>query len=60
MDDNYHTHKHKDVKVWLEKKRKPSVHYTPTYVSWLYQVEIWFNILQKMSSKVGYLNPLSK
>lgn len=51
--DNYHTHKHKDVKAWLEKKRKISVHYTPTYASWLNQVEIWFNILQKDVIKGG-------
>lgn len=45
--DNLAVHKHKDVKAWLEKKRKFTVHYTPTYSSWLNQIEIWFNIMTK-------------
>jgi transposase len=51
--DNYSAHRHKDVKKWLEKKRKIQVHYTPTYSSWLNQVEIWFNILTKDVIKGG-------
>lgn len=51
--DNYHTHKHKIVQEWLSKKRKIKVHYTPTYASWLNQVEIWFNLLQKDVIKGG-------
>ncbi len=51
--DNYSAHKHKDVKKWLEKKRKIQVHYTPTYSSWLNQVEIWFNILTRDVVKGG-------
>jgi len=45
--DNLSTHKHKDVKEWLSGKRKIKLHFTPTYSSWLNQVEIWFNILTK-------------
>jgi transposase len=51
--DNFSAHKHKDVKAWLEKKRKIKVHYTPTYSSWLNQVEIWFNMLQRDVIKGG-------
>jgi transposase len=51
--DNYSAHRHKDVKKWLEKKRKIQVHYTPTYSSWLNQVEIWFNILTRDVIKGG-------
>jgi len=51
--DNFSAHKHKDVKAWLEKKRKITVHYTPTYSSWLNQVDIWFNMLQKDVIKGG-------
>jgi putative transposase len=51
--DNLAVHKHKDVKAWLEKKRKITVHFTPTYSSWLNQVEIWFNILSKDVLKGG-------
>jgi len=51
--DNLSIHKHKDVKKWLEGKRKIKLHFTPTYSSWLNQVEIWFNILTKDVIKGG-------
>jgi putative transposase len=51
--DNLSIHKHKDVKDWLESKRKIQMHFTPTYSSWLNQVEIWFNILTKDVVKGG-------
>jgi putative transposase len=51
--DNLSVHKHKDVKDWLEGKRKIQLHFTPTYSSWLNQVEIWFNILTKDVVKGG-------
>lgn len=45
--DNLSVHKNKDVKQWLSKKRKFNVHYTPTYSSWLNQIETWFSIMTK-------------
>lgn len=51
--DNLSVHKHKDVKEWLKGKRKMKLHFTPTYSSWLNQVEIWFNILTKDVVKGG-------
>ncbi len=51
--DNLAIHKHKDVKGWLAGKRKIQLHFTPTYSSWLNQVEIWFNILTKDVVKGG-------
>ncbi len=45
--DNLAVHKSDLVSTWLNKKRKISLHFTPTYSSWLNQVEIWFNILTK-------------
>ena len=51
--DNLSVHKHKDVKQWIEGKRKIHLHFTPTYSSWLNQVEIWFNILTKDVVKGG-------
>ena len=45
--DNLSVHKNKTVKEWLSKKRKITLHFTPTYSSWLNQVEIWFNIFTK-------------
>ena len=43
--DNYATHKHPRVKRWLASRSRYQVHFTPTYASWLNQVEIWFNII---------------
>jgi transposase len=51
--DNLSVHKHQDVKEWLERKKRITMHYTPTYSSWLNQIEIWFNILSKDVLKGG-------
>ena len=45
--DNLSVHKSQIIKEWVNKKRKITLHFTPTYSSWLNQVEIWFNILTK-------------
>lgn len=45
--DNLNVHKHKEVKEWIDSKPRMTIHFTPTYSSWLNQVEIWFNILSK-------------
>jgi transposase len=51
--DNLTVHKNQKVKDWLSSKRKIKLHFTPTYASWLNQVEIWFNILSKDVLKGG-------
>lgn len=51
--DNLSVHKQKDVQQWLESKKRITMHHTPTYSSWLNQVEIWFNILTKDVLKGG-------
>ena len=40
--DNYGTHKHPEVKKWLEARPRYHVHFTPTSSSWLNQIERWF------------------
>jgi transposase len=40
--DNYGTHGHPKVKVWLEKHPRYILHFTPTSSSWLNLVERWF------------------
>ena len=45
--DNLSVHKHESVKQWVAKNKLIELHHTPTYSSWLNQVEIWFNILSK-------------
>jgi putative transposase len=51
--DNYSTHKHPKVKRWLAAHPRFQVHYTPTYSSWLNQVEIWFNIITQRAIRRG-------
>jgi len=51
--DNYSTHKHPTVKRWLAAHPRYQVHYTPTYSSWLNQVEIWFNIVTQRAIRRG-------
>jgi transposase len=40
--DNYATHKHANVKLWLERHPRFHMHFTPTSGSWLNQVERFF------------------
>jgi transposase len=51
--DNYATHKHPKVKRWLAIHDRWHVHYTPTYSSWLNQVEIWFNLITQRAIRRG-------
>jgi len=51
--DNLNVHKHQKVKDWLATKKRVTMHFTPTYSSWLNQIEIWFNILSKDVLKGG-------
>jgi putative transposase len=43
--DNYVTHKHAKVKAWLLRHPRVHMHFTPTYSSWLNQVERWFALI---------------
>ena len=51
--DNYATHKHLRVKRWFAAHPRYHVHYTPTYASWLNQVEIWFNLITQRAIRRG-------
>ena len=51
--DNYATHKHAKVKTWLAKRPRYQVHYTPTYASWLNQVERWFGLITQRAIRRG-------
>jgi putative transposase len=51
--DNYGTHKHPRVKRWLALRPRFHVHFTPTYASWLNQVEIWFNRITQQAIRRG-------
>jgi len=46
--DNLNTHKPKEDR-WLKRHKNVHLHYTPTYSSWLNQVECWFSILSRQA-----------
>ena len=51
--DNYGTHKTPQVRAWLAKRPRFHVHFTPTYGSWLNQVERWFAELTNKQLRRG-------
>src|SRR6185295_6146795 len=45
--DNLSAHKTKRVEEFLTRHSNVTIHYTPTYSSWLNQVELWFNKIER-------------
>jgi transposase len=45
--DNLSAHKTAGVKAWLDRHPNVQLHYTPTYSSWLNQVEIWLGMITR-------------
>lgn len=45
--DNLSAHKSKTVRRFLEANPRVKLHFTPTYSSWLNQVEIWFAKIER-------------
>ena len=58
--DNYATHKHAKVRAWLARRPRYHVHYTPTYASWLNQVERWFGIITQQAIRRGSFSSVSQ
>jgi transposase len=51
--DNYGTHKHSKLKAWLARHPRYHIHYTPTYASWLNQLERWFGLITQQAIRRG-------
>jgi transposase-like protein/transposase len=51
--DNYATHKHPDVEMWLAKHPRVTLHFTPTSGSWLNLVEVFFSIITRQAIRRG-------
>ena len=51
--DNASTHKAPEIVRWLQRHRRLTLHYTPTYSSWLNQVERWFSELTTKKLRRG-------
>jgi transposase len=45
--DNLSAHKTRQVAAFLEQHPRVRLHFTPTYSSWLNQVELWFSKVQR-------------
>jgi putative transposase len=43
--DNYSTHNHPTIKTWIAQRPRWHMHFTPTYSSWLNQVERFFAVI---------------
>ena len=51
--DNYATHKHPEVRAWLDTHPRFHMHFTPTSSSWLNLVERWFRELTDKALRRG-------
>ena len=51
--DNYGPHKHPKTRACLARHPRFHFHFTPTYASWLNQVERWFGILTQQEIRRG-------
>jgi transposase len=53
--DNYATHKHADVRRWLDRpeNQRITLHFTPTGCSWLNLVECFFSIITRQAIRRG-------
>ena len=51
--DNYATHNHPAVRVWLARHPRVHLHFTPTSGSWLNLVEAFFSIITRQALRRG-------
>jgi transposase len=51
--DNYSTHKSPTIVKWLDAHPRFRMHFTPTYSSWLNQVERWFGLITDQKIRRG-------
>ncbi len=51
--DNYSTHKTPLIRRWLARHPRFQLHFTPTYSSWISQVERWFSALTEKQIRRG-------
>jgi transposase len=58
--DNYGTHKHPEVREWLQVHRNFHIHFTPTSASWLNLVERWFALITSQAIRGGSFDSLKQ
>lgn len=57
--DNLSAHKTKAVDLFLQAHPRVELHYTPTYSSWLNQIEIWFSKIERQLLARGIFTSVS-
>jgi transposase len=58
--DNYVTHKHPKVRVWLARRPRWTFHFTPTSASWLNAVEGFFAKLTRRRLQRGIFRSVNE
>ena len=58
--DNLSAHKTQAVKEFLDQNPRVRFHFTPTYSSWLNQVEIWFAKIERDVIARGVFTSVSR
>ena len=51
--DNYATHKHAEVRAWLARNPRVTLHFTPTSCSWINLVECFFSVITRQAIRRG-------
>src|SRR4029078_5058915 len=57
--DNLSTHKTQAVRTFLLEHPNVHLHFTPTYSSWLNQVELWFSKIERDLLARGIFTPVA-
>jgi transposase len=58
--DNYATHKHPDVKTWLDQHKRFHLHFVPTSCSWLNLVERFFAQITNKAIRRGAFDSVAE
>jgi hypothetical protein len=58
--DNYATHKHPDVQIWLQQHPRFHMHFTPTSASWTTMVERFFRDLTDQRIRRGVFRSVAE
>src|SRR5829696_5576591 len=58
--DNLSTHKTQAVRTFLLEHPNVTLHFTPTYSSWLNQVELWFSKIERDLLARGIITPVAE
>lgn len=58
--DNYHTHKHPQIKAWLARNPRIPLHFTPTSGLWPNLVEVFFGIIIRQAIRRGSFDSVAQ